>query len=284
MGRIGIVCDSTCDLGPDRLAGLDVVMLPLKVTFGDDTYLDWLDVAPSRFYEMLSSASALPKTSQPSPADFARVYRELAEAGCDGIVSVHLSAAVSGTIESAVLASGMVDVPVRVVDTHTTNVGLSLALIAAVDARTAGSSLDEVESAARAVADVTTTLFALDTLEYLVKGGRAGKAQGLAASLLSIKPVLTFGADGVIAPYKKVKGTRKAILEIADAVAAAGADGKTVRVGILAGEAPELGSELKEAIEATGVTWELVTTNTVGAVIGAYAGPRAVGAAFYSVS
>lgn len=284
MGRIGIVCDSTCDLGPDRLAGLDVVMLPLKVTFGDDTYLDWLDVAPSRFYEMLSSASALPKTSQPSPADFARVYRELAEAGCDGIVSVHLSAAVSGTIESAVLASGMVDVPVRVVDTHTTNVGLSLALIAAVDARTAGSSLDEVESAARAVADVTTTLFALDTLEYLVKGGRAGKAQGLAASLLSIKPVLTFGADGVIAPYKKVKGTRKAILEIADAVAAAGADGKTVRVGILAGEAPELGSELKEAIEATGVTWELVTTNTVGAVIGAYAGPRAAGAAFYSVS
>ncbi len=284
MGRIGIVCDSTCDLGPDRLAGLDVVMVPLKVTFGDDTYLDWLDVAPSRFYEMLSSASALPKTSQPSPADFARVYRELAEAGCDGIVSVHLSAAVSGTIESAVLASGMVDVPVRVVDTHTTNVGLSLALIAAVDARTAGSSLDEVESAARAVADVTTTLFALDTLEYLVKGGRAGKAQGLAASLLSIKPVLTFGADGVIAPYKKVKGTRKAILEIADAVAAAGADGKTVRVGILAGEAPELGSELKEAIEATGVTWELVMTNTVGAVIGAYAGPRAVGAAFYSVS
>lgn len=284
MGRIGIVCDSTCDLGPDRLAGLDVVMVPLKVTFGDDTYLDWLDVAPSRFYEMLSSASALPKTSQPSPADFARVYRELAEAGCDGIVSVHLSAAVSGTIESAVLASGMVDVPVRVVDTHTTNVGLSLALIAAVDARTAGSSLDEVESAARAVADVTTTLFALDILEYLVKGGRAGKAQGLAASLLSIKPVLTFGADGVIAPYKKVKGTRKAILEIADAVAAAGADGKTVRVGILAGEAPELGSELKEAIEATGVTWELVTTNTVGAVIGAYAGPRAVGAAFYSVS
>lgn len=282
MGRVGIVCDSTCDLGPERLSDVDIVMVPLRVTFGDETFLDWLDVTPARFYELLSSAPALPKTSQPSPADFARVYRELAEAGCDGVVSVHLSAAVSGTIESAVLASGMVDVPVRVVDTRSTNVGLSLAVLAAAEARDLGSSLDEVESAARTVADSMTTLFALDTLEYLVKGGRAGKAQGLAASLLSIKPVLTFGADGVIAPYKKVKGTRKAILEIADAVAAAGAEGATVRVGILQGEAPDLASELREAIDATGVAWDLVTTNTVGAVIGTYTGPRAVGAAFYA--
>lgn len=282
MGRVGIVCDSTCDLGPERLSDVDIVMVPLRVTFGDETFLDWLDVTPARFYELLSSAPTLPKTSQPSPADFARVYRELAEAGCDGVVSVHLSAAVSGTIESAVLASGMVDVPVRVVDTRSTNVGLSLAVLAAAEARDLGSSLDEVESAARTVADSMTTLFALDTLEYLVKGGRAGKAQGLAASLLSIKPVLTFGADGVIAPYKKVKGTRKAILEIADAVAAAGAEGATVRVGILQGEAPDLASELREAIDATGVAWDLVTTNTVGAVIGTYTGPRAVGAAFYA--
>lgn len=282
MGRVGIVCDSTCDLGPERLSDVDIVMVPLRVTFGDETLLDWLDVTPARFYELLSSAPTLPKTSQPSPADFARVYRELAEAGCDGVVSVHLSAAVSGTIESAVLASGMVDVPVRVVDTRSTNVGLSLAVLAAAEARDLGSSLDEVESAARTVADSMTTLFALDTLEYLVKGGRAGKAQGLAASLLSIKPVLTFGADGVIAPYKKVKGTRKAILEIADAVAAAGAEGATVRVGILQGEAPDLASELREAIDATGVAWDLVTTNTVGAVIGTYTGPRAVGAAFYA--
>lgn len=282
MGRVGIVCDSTCDLGPERLSDVDIVMVPLRVTFGDETFLDWLDVTPARFYELLSSAPTLPKTSQPSPADFARVYRKLAEAGCDGVVSVHLSAAVSGTIESAVLASGMVDVPVRVVDTRSTNVGLSLAVLAAAEARDLGSSLDEVESAARTVADSMTTLFALDTLEYLVKGGRAGKAQGLAASLLSIKPVLTFGADGVIAPYKKVKGTRKAILEIADAVAAAGAEGATVRVGILQGEAPDLASELREAIDATGVAWDLVTTNTVGAVIGTYTGPRAVGAAFYA--
>lgn len=280
MTRIGIVTDSTCDLGPARVVELDVSMIPLKLTFGDQTYRDWLDVEPARFYEMLGAATDLPKTSQPSPADFANEYRRLAEAGCTGIVSVHLSAAVSGTFESAILATGMVDIPVRVVDTHSTSVGLVLPLLAAVEARDAGGTLDEVESAARSVAASTRTLFALDTLEYLVKGGRAGRAQGLAASLLSIKPVLTFDADGVISAYMKVKGSKKAIQEIADAIAAAATDGQTVRVGILHGESPELAAELVEAIRATGVTFDVVTTNTVGAVIGTYAGPRAVGAAF----
>ncbi|MHB8049844.1 MAG: DegV family protein [Coriobacteriia bacterium] len=279
MARIGIVTDSTSDLGPARAVELDVVMVPLKVTFGDETFRDWIDVEPARFYEMLASARELPKTSQPSPADFAAEYRRLAEAGCDGIVSVHLSAAVSGTFESAMLAVSMVDIPVRVVDTGSTSVGLVLPLLAAVAARDAGGDIDRVESAARDAAASTRTLFALDTLEYLVKGGRAGRAQGLAASLLSIKPVLTFDADGVIAAYKKVKGTKKAIQEIADAVAEA-AQGGSVKVGVLHGESPELAAELIAAIDATGATYELVTTNTVGAVIGTYAGPRAIGAAF----
>ncbi|MBN2840913.1 MAG: DegV family protein [Coriobacteriia bacterium] len=279
MSRIGIVTDSTCDLGPARATELDVVMVPLKVSFGEETYRDWIDVEPTRFYEMLASASVLPKTSQPSPADFANEYRRLADAGCDGIVSVHLSAAVSGTFESAMLASGMVDVPVRVVDTHSTNVGLVLPLLAAIEARDAGCDIDEIEASARAVVDSTRTLFALDTLEYLVKGGRAGRAQGVAASLLSIKPVLTFDADGVISAYKKVKGTKKAIQEIADAVAEAAVGGR-VRLGVLHGEAPELARELLDAIDATGAAYDLVATNTIGAVIGTYAGPRAVGAAF----
>ena len=281
MSRIGIVCDSTCDLGPSWCEEHDVLMVPLKVTFGDETFLDWIDLAASRFYDKLRVAETLPKTSQPSPAEFAEVYRRLAAEGCSGIVSVHLSAAVSGTIESANLAAGMVDVPVRVVDTHSVNVGAALPLMAAVDARGEGADLDGVEAAARQAVDAERTLFALDTLDYLVKGGRAGKAQGLAASMLSIKPVLMFDDEGVIVPYKKVKGTKKAIQEIAAAVAEAGAEG-AVRVGILHGEAPELAEELAAAIDATGVKWERVVDVTVGAVIGTYAGPRAVGAAFYA--
>jgi DegV family protein with EDD domain len=280
MSRIGIVCDSTCDLGPWWFAEHDVVMVPLKVTFGDETFIDWIDLAASRFYEKLRAAETLPKTSQPSPAEFAEAYSRLAADGCSEIVSIHLSAAVSGTIESANLAAGMVDVPVRVVDTHSVNVGLALPLIAAVEARENGADADGIETAAATTAGATRTLFALDTLEYLVKGGRAGKAQGLAASMLSIKPVLMFDDEGVIVPYKKVKGRKKAIQEIAAAISKAGAGG-TVRVGLLHGEAPELAEELAAAIDATGVRWERVVDVTVGAVIGAYAGPRAVGAAFY---
>ncbi len=282
MARIGIVTDSTCDLGPDRIAELDLIAVPLKVTFGDETFRDWVDVTPARFYEMLSSSAVLPKTSQPSPADFVAEYERLAASGCEGIVSIHLSAAVSGTYESATMAVGMVDVPVRVIDSRTTNVGLVLPLLAAVEARDAGGDLDAVEAAARATVDATRTLFALDTLEYLVKGGRAGRAQGVAASLLSIKPVLTFDSDGVVGTYKKVKGSKKAIQEIADAVAEAGANGR-VQVGVLHGESPALAQELIAAIDATGVAYELVATNTIGAVIGTYAGPRAIGAAFCTV-
>ena len=283
MARIGLVCDSTCDLGPEWLASHDVTMVPLKVTFGEATYLDWVELMPERFYELLAAAPELPKTSQPSPADFAAVYRDLHAAGCDGIVSIHLSAAISGTIESAMMACAMVDVPVRVIDTLSVNLGEGLPLMAALAARDAGGDLDTVEGAARAIVGKQRILFALDSLEYLVKGGRAGRAQGLAASLLNIKPVLSFAEDGVIAPYKKVKGIKRAVQEIATAVKEAG-DGGIVRVGLLHSQAPDLVDELAAAIDATGVSWEHVQTCAVGAVIGTYAGPRAIGAAFYPVA
>lgn len=282
MGSVGIVCDSTCDLGPGWLADHGVEMVPLRISIEGQTYRDWLDLGPAEFYEKLAAAPELPKTSQPSPAEFASVYERLAAGGCEGVVSLHLSAAISGTYESAVLAAGMVDVPVRVIDTLATNVGAALPIIAAIEERDAGGDLEQVESAARRVVDSVRTLFALDTLEYLVKGGRAGRAQGLAASLLSIKPVLTFDRDGVIAPYKNVKGAKKALQEIATSIARSAGEGG-VRVGLLHGESPELAEDLAAAIDATGVRWEHVITTTVGAVIGTYAGPHAVGAAFYPV-
>ncbi|MBN2847143.1 MAG: DegV family protein [Coriobacteriia bacterium] len=280
MGRIGIVSDSTCDLGPAWFAENDVVMVPLKVTFDDDTYLDWTDLRPDDFYDMLGSASTLPKTSQPSPADFGAVYRDLADQGCTGIVSIHLTEALSGTIESARMAAKMAPVPVRVVNTRIVSAGEALILSAALDARAAGADLDGVERAAQRVVDDCKLLFALDTLHYLVKGGRAGKAQGLAASMLNIKPVLTFNSDGIIEPFKKLKGSKKAYAEIATQVALASADGP-VALAIFHSRAPELADELLAAIDRAGARYELVHMVTVGAVIGTYAGPRAVGAAFY---
>lgn len=279
MHRIGIVCDSTCDLGPQWLAERDVVMVPLKVTFGSETFLDYVELTPEAFYERLAKASDLPKTSQPSPADFAEVYQRLADSGCSGIVSIHLSSPLSGTIESATMAAGMVDVPVRVVDTLTVSAAEALAIDAAIGARDAGGDLDAVEAAAREVVKGARLLFALDTLDYLVKGGRAGKAQGLAAALLNIKPVLTINAEGIIEPFKKAKGMKKAIGEIATAVAEASVDAP-VKMVLLHAQAPDLVEELTAAIDAAGARYEVAHVVSVGAVIGTYAGPRAIGAAF----
>jgi DegV family protein with EDD domain len=282
MGKVGIVCDSTCDLGPEWLASHDVVMVPLKVLFGDTTYLDWIDLTPEAFYKKLTTSPVLPKTSQPSPADFAAVYAALAEQGCDEIVSIHLTAALSGTFESATLAASGSPIPVRVIDTHIVSAGVALVVQTALDVRAAGGDGAAIEAAARYVVDNEQLLFALDTLDYLVKGGRAGKAQGLAASLLNIKPVLTFNHEGTIEPFKKVKGTKKALAEIAARVAEAGA-GKRVRVSLLHSIAPQLAEDLRAEIEATGVDYELVHITTVGAVIGTYAGPGAVGAVYCPV-
>jgi DegV family protein with EDD domain len=253
-------------------------MVPLKVNFGEDTYLDWVDLTPVGFYAKLASSPTLPKTSQPSPAEFAVVYRELTDAGCDEIVSIHLTSALSGTIESAIMAARMAPVPVRVVDTLTVSMGTALAVIAAIEARDSGAGAAAVEAAARHVVENGRIFFALDTLEYLVKGGRAGKAQGLAASVLNIKPVLTFNRDGIIEPYKKVKGTKKALAEIAAAGRKVSAGG--LRVGILHSQAPDLAKDLVAELDAAGLDYELVHTVSVGAVIGTYAGPGAVGAVF----
>lgn len=282
MPQVGIVTDSTCDLGPGVLRDLDVKMVPLKVLFGEESFLDWLELEPEQFYEKLAASPVLPKTSQPSPADFLKAYTELADAGCDSIVSIHLSGALSGTMSSALLAADDSPVPVHCVDTRNFSHGLGLIVRAAVDARAEG--LDGAAIAARMeeIASRTRLLFVLDTLEYLVKGGRAGKAQGLAAAVLNIKPVLTVNAEGTIEPFKKVKGKKRALSEIAASVAEHAAAHGPVVAAVLHGCVPEEAAELIDEIKGTGADVEIVSSGTIGSVIGTYAGPGALGVGFYA--
>lgn len=279
MHRVGIVCDSTCDLGPEWLSRHDVRMVPLKVLFGTESYLDWVDLPPERFYEILASSAVLPKTSQPSPAEFASVYESMASEGCEEIVSVHLSAALSGTFASATLAAADAPVRVHVVDSKSVSQATALVLKAALEARASGGTAADVAGAAERAAATSRMFFVLNTLEYLVKGGRAGKAAGLAASVLNVKPILTFNAEGTIEPFKKVKGMKKALSALATHVAE-DAMGRTVRLSILHGAAPELAEQMRAALDTAGVAYVLDTVESVGAVIGTYAGPGAVGVAY----
>ena len=281
MARVGIVTDSTCDLSRQVLDGFDVRMVPLKVLFGEETFTDWVDIQPAEFYERLVGAETLPKTSQPSPAEFLSTYKQLAEEGCDAIVSVHLTGPLSGTVESARLASADSPVPVHVVDTKLVSQGLGLVVAAATEARDAGGDAETIAARAAQVAGSCRLFFVLDTLDYLVKGGRAGKAQGLAASVLGIKPILMFNSEGTIEPFKKVKGRKRAIAELAAHVAADAKENGHMRAAILHACVADEGAELAAELERVGADVTIDRRGLVGAVIGTYAGPEAIGIAYY---
>jgi DegV family protein with EDD domain len=283
MPETGIVCDSTCDLGPAWLEEHGARMVPLAVYFGDEEYRDWVDLTPDEFYTKLEGSQVLPRTSQPSPSDFTAAYTELAGQGCSQIVSIHLSAKVSGTVQSATIAADESPVPARIVDTRLVSQATALVLRAALDARDAGSSADEIERVAAETSAATRLFFVLDTLEYLVKGGRAGKAQGLAASMLNIKPILTFTPEGEVGPYKRVRGQRGALQELADFVAQDTAARGRMRASFLYANDASLPERLGAALLEAGAELDIVSTGHVGAVIGTYAGPRAVGIAYHPV-
>lgn len=279
MARIGIVTDSTCDMGPAALAALDVEMVPLKVMIGDETYRDWIDLKPEDFYPKLQSASKFPTTSQPSPAEFGAAYEKLAAQGVEGIVSIHLSSKLSGTFESASLAADGAPVPVRMVDTTLVSWAMALILQAAVAVRDAGGDIDAVEKAAVDASAKTELYFVLDTLDYLVKGGRAGKAQGLAAALLNIKPVLEV-KDGIVQPFAKARGAKAAFEQLSAHVAERSRELGGVKAVVIHALSPDLAGEISRHLVEAGLQGEIVQLGEIGAVIGTYAGPRAVGVTY----
>jgi DegV family protein with EDD domain len=283
MAKVGIVTDSTCDLRPEELVGLDVVMVPLTVHFAENSFRDWLDLTPEEFYPRLKAFPGLPTTSQPSPADFTAAYEALAEQGAEEIVSIHLSSALSGTCESALLAAKTSSVPVRVVDGKKASQATGLIVKAAVEARAAGMDAAGIEARALKVAESCRLYFLLDTLDNLVKGGRAGKATGLAASLLNIKPVLRVNADGIIEPFKKVKGRANAITALAQHVAEDSAANGRMRIALLHACCESDAAELEAAIREAGADVEWDTPGVIGAVVGVYTGEGATGCTYYPV-
>jgi DegV family protein with EDD domain len=281
MPRVGIVTDSTCDFGPEVLAAIDVRMVSLTVHLGESHFADWVDLRPDEFYPKLVAAKSLPTTSQPSPADFSAAYQGLADEGCEEIVVITLSSALSGTFESATLAASSSPIPVRIVDGKTASQGTGLIVKAAAEARDAGMDSAGIEARAIVVAKETRLFFLLDTLDYLVKGGRAGKATGLAASLLNIKPVLEVNDDGIIEPFKKVRGRSQAMAALAEHVAEDSRENGRMRIAMLHAASTDDVEELEAAILAAGADIQIESHGVIGAVIGVYTGPGAVGVAYY---
>lgn len=274
-GRVAVVTDSTAYL-PDGLADrLAVRVVPLQVVLGGRSGAEGSEVTPAEVATALAGWVPV-STSRPTPAEFAAAYTKALADGADAVVSLHLSRELSGTWDSARMAAAEVDGSrVRVVDSRSAAMGLGFAVLAAAQAAADGGSPEQVYAAAVGTAERTTTLFYVDTLEHLRRGGRIGAAQALLGTALSVKPILHV-QDGRIVPLEKVRTVSKGIARLeALAVAAAGDGPADLAVQHLAAadRAGLLAGRLRARLPRIGQFY----TSEIGAVVGAHVGPGVLG-------
>lgn len=213
MSEIRIVTDSTADIPESVLSQYNIKVVPLKVHFGEETFLDRQTITPDQFYMKLKASDQLPTTSQPSPVDFLNTYKAIAEETPDAkVISIHLSSALSGTYQSALLAKSMLEdkLEVTVIDSLSASLGTGFAVIAAAKAAEEGKSAENCVQAAKKVISGHSIFFTVDELTYLQKGGRIGKAAALFGAMLNIKPILSVDDDGAVYPVDKVRGSKRA--------------------------------------------------------------------------
>ena len=271
---IKVVTDSTSDLPPDLAKELDIAIVPLNVIFGTEAYKDNVDITADEFYTRLQTGDVLPKTSQPSPGDFVQVYDEVGK-DADGILSVHISARESGTYNSAVQATGetAATCPIEVVDSTQFSIALGMVAVTAARAARDGATLEEAKEAAMGAIGRARCIAMFDTLEYLEKGGRIGKARAMMGSVLKIKPMITI-REGQVHELAKARTTvegggqteaGRPRLRPAEAVC--------VMYSTTPDVAQQVADDLRDMLpEGT----EPIITR-FGPVIGTYAGPGAVG-------
>jgi DegV family protein with EDD domain len=270
-----IVLDSTSDYWEAATRFPNMRVVPLYVRFGDETYRDYVDLGPHEFYEKLRTASALPATSQPTPQDFLSVYQELAR--YERVYSLQVSSKVSGTFQSAELAAAELGGDkVRVVDTL--SVSLAIAMLShAIQRRLArGTTDEEIDALVDRFRRDVTVIFTVETLEFLQRGGRIGRAAALAGSLLNVRPILAI-EDGVVTAAARVRGRQKAVAEFARRFEEATEDRAGLRVAIAHADAAEWVGTLSELVWRVRPRAEIEFTATLGAVVGTHAGPGAVG-------
>jgi DegV family protein with EDD domain len=266
---IKIVTDSTADLPPALVKELGITVVPLYVRFGDETYRDGVDITGDEFYKRLLTDPIHPKTSQPTPQDFTNVYRGLCQQA-DGIISIHISGKLSGTCSSALQAKEVVaaECPVEVIDSKTTSMALGLIVMAAVTIANTGASVKQVAEDIRQVVSDVQLLVIFDTLKYLAKGGRIGKAKSLLGSVLNVKPLLTI-KDGEFVPVTQVRSRSKGIDKLFDfAKDAANVDDLVVIHSTTRDEADSLASRIGSTIKL-----EQVRIARLGPVLGVHGGP-----------
>ncbi len=270
---IRVVTDSSSDLPPELAAMFGIEVVSLSVRFGDEEFTDREDLTAQEFWKKLVSDDRLPETAAPSAGAFADRFARLFAEGADGIVAVTISSSMSATYQAAVIAAEASAKPVRVVDSRTVTMALGLAAVAAAESAQAGNDLASVAGAAASTAASSRLLAALDTLDFLKRGGRIGGAQALLGSLLDIKPLITVD-DGVVAAAGRVRTRSKAV----DAIVGSLEGTTPSRVAIL--HTGDDGENLLRGALSGRVDPDSILSCELGAVVGTHAGPGTLGLAY----
>lgn len=279
MARIAIVTDSTAYLPAELADKYDIHIIPASVIFGDQAFRDRVDLTPKEFYQMLRVAEALPTTTQPSAGDFLELYTALSREA-EAIVSVHISSELSGTIDSALAAKKeLPNLPIYVIDSRFTSMGLGLITLAAARAVAEGKGLPDVVRAVEDLIPKMNVFFVVDTLEYLQKGGRIGGAAALVGSVLRIRPILHI-SDGRIDVLGKVRTKSKAVRRMLE-IMEERVGGNPVHAAVIHADTPDEVEGLREVVASHFDCVELYTVE-LSPAIGTHVGPGTVGLAFYS--
>jgi DegV family protein with EDD domain len=270
-----VVLDSTADCPDAQERHPNWRVVPLYVRFGDETLREYVDIASEEFYRRLREAPEPPSSSQPTPADFAAVYEELA--GYERVLAVMLSAKLSGTYESARLgAESSGDERVLLVDSGVICGGAVILADALQRRLERGTTEEELMAVVDRFKRTRGLLFTVETLEYLIRGGRIGKASGLAGQLLNVKPILQFD-DGEVAPLKRVRGRAKALAAFESLFLEGTEDSPDLHVGVGHADAPDEAAKLVERIRTGRPSASLDIVTTLGPVIGTHGGPGTLG-------
>ena len=279
MSKVAVVTDSTAYLPEDLISAYNITVVPLVVIWGDETLLDNVDITPKAFYTRLSTSKIMPSTSQPTVQAFVEVFEKLHAEGYD-ILTVVISSTLSGTLDSATQAKSMVpDARIELIDSKFTSLPLAFMALSAARAAKNGASLEKCKFIVEKIRDNTEVFFAVDTLEFLHRGGRIGGASRFLGTALNLKPILQL-QEGKIEALERVRTSKRAHERLIELIKAGVNGHQNINmIGVVAASAPDSASNLLNAIKKSYSPTEILIGN-LSPVIGTHTGPGTVGIAY----
>ena len=279
---IALITDSTCDLPQELLDLYEITVVPLTIVWGEEQFLDGVDIQPQEFYQRLDTDSVIPTTSQPTPKDILKAYEQAKQNGAKEIMIITISSAMSGTHQSAKLAANMIDIPVHIVDSKSNSMSLGWQVLAAARARENGADANAMRAAVEQARKRMVYIISLDTLEYLHKGGRIGGASTFIGTLLHLKPQISVNHEtGEVEGGRRSRTRKKALKDLYQDFFAQIDTSKKMRIAVLHNAALPTAEKIAEKIQTEFAPEELLIS-VVSPILGVHTGPRAIALCGYT--